>query len=456
MVVNHIFAFLNTSSRSCYNSVTMDPSTAQGTNLLALLRDRLPAKIFSRLQEVGALAEQSGISAYLVGGLVRDLLLGHKNLDVDIAVEGDAVAFAKALVKETGAAVKTFPRFGTALVVFPDKFKLDLATTRAESYPYPAALPVVAPSSIEKDLRRRDFTINALAIRLNDGHFGELLDLYGGQRDLDKKTIRVLHGLSFVEDPTRMFRAIRFEQRFGFRIEKNTRSLLKTAAASDLVQQLSGERLQNEIMLLLSEAHPLRAIRRMDKLGLLQAIHSDLRLTPKLNAFLSGLGKAVAWWARRFPARPLDRPVLFLTALLDELHLPATDALVRRLALPERQAGKVRVAKRRVNRIAQRLARSRLLKPSETRRLLAGLPDEGLALIIAKAHALKARQQIGAYVRTFEHVKPSLTGEDLKALGLKPGPVYKKILDRLLDARLNGEVRSETDERELVKRIAKP
>src|SRR2546425_10643522 len=222
-------------------------------NLRILARRRLPSKIFNRLREIGALADAMDASAYLVGGLVRDLLLGQTNLDVDIAVEGDAMTFARRLADRYGAGLKIFEKFGTALVVFPDGFKLDVATARCESYAHPTALPTVKPSSIKDDLYRRDFTINALAIRLTVRRFRELVDFYGGLRDLEHKVIRVLHSRSFVDDPTRVFRAIRFEQRFGFRIEKHTLTLLKEAAASDLVHRLSGPRLRNEVMRLLSE-----------------------------------------------------------------------------------------------------------------------------------------------------------------------------------------------------------
>src|SRR2546426_6873990 len=232
----------------------MKPVIPQGhRNLRALVRRRLPAKIFTRLHEIGGLADATSRSAYLVGGLARDLLLGYSNLDMDITVEGDGMISARHRAARYGAGLKVFDRFATALLVFPDGFKLDVAPARRESYARPTALPTVTPSSIKDDLYRRDFTINALAIRLNASHFGELLDFYGGQRDLERKVIRVLHERSFVDDPTRVFRAIRFEQRFGFHIEKHTLTLLRAATASDLVRRLSGPRLRNDVMRLLSD-----------------------------------------------------------------------------------------------------------------------------------------------------------------------------------------------------------
>ena len=434
----------------------MKPVASQDRhNLGALMRRRLPAKILKRLQEIGRLADATGMSAYLVGGLVRDLLLGRKNLDMDITVEGDGMTFARHLADRHGAGLKVFDRFATALLVFPDGFKLDVATARRESYARPTALPTVKPSSIKDDLYRRDFTINALAIRLNASHFGELVDLYGGQRDLERKLIRVLHDRSFVDDPTRVFRAIRFEQRFGFHIEKHTLTLLKAATASDLVRRLSGPRLRNEFMRVVSEQTPTRAIRRMAEFDLLRFLHADLALTSHLAGLLVDLGKSLAWWTTRFPRRPLDRALVCFMGLLDGLSASATDAVAKRLALPGEQANKLRLAKKHLAPALRSLARHQSPKPSETYRALANLPDEGLVLLIAKARSKGIARLVSTYLTTQQHVTPSLNGTDLKALGLKPGPIYKKILDRLLEARLNGEAKTKADERELAKNLAK-
>ena len=424
-------------------------------NLRTLVSRRLPSKIFNRLREIGALADAMDAPAYLVGGLVRDLLLGHTNLDVDIAVEGDGMTFARRLADRYGAGLKIFEKFATALVVFPDGFKLDVATTRCESYAHPTALPTVKPSSIKDDLYRRDFTINALAIRLNVNRFGELVDLYGGLRDLEHKVIRVLHARSFVDDPTRVFRAIRFEQRFGFRIEKHTLTLLKEAAASDLVHRLSGPRLRNEVMRLLSEQAPIRTIRRMAEFDLLRFLHTGLAWTARLAGLLSDLGKSLAWWTKQYPRRSLDRALVYFIGLMDELSASATGAVVKRLAMPGKETRKVQLVKKHLEPALRFLVRHRSPRPSETYRALADLPDEGLVLLVAKARSKDIVRLVSAHVTTQQQVRPSLNGVDLKAMGLKPGPIYKKILDRLLEARLNGEVKTKADERELAKKLAK-
>jgi tRNA nucleotidyltransferase (CCA-adding enzyme) len=424
-------------------------------NLRALMRDHLPPKIFNRLEEAGRLAERSGVSAFAVGGLVRDLLLRHKNLDVDIAVEGDGMAFAHLLADHYKGGLKIFERFATAFVVYPDGFKLDVASARRENYAHPTALPVVAPASIKEDLYRRDFTINALALHLNRNDFGELIDFYGGWRDVKNKTIRVLHDRSFVDDPTRVFRAIRFTQRFGFRIENNTLRLLKETAADELIHRLSGPRLRNEVMLLLSEKNPLRAVRQMARLDLLRFLHSRLKLTPYIAALFAKIPPAIAWWNKRFPDRPLDHSLVYFMALVDGLSDAAMDAMLRRLTMPNRQASKVRMVNSGLRSALRGLSQGRLPKPSEAYRLLAALPDEGLILLAAKARSPKVKRVLTAHLTTYQHVNASLTGRDLNAMGLKPGPLYKKVLDRLLAARLNGEVKTDAEERALAKRLAR-
>jgi tRNA nucleotidyltransferase (CCA-adding enzyme) len=424
-------------------------------NIKGLLRERLPDRVYAVLERAGELAERTGVSAFVVGGFVRDLLLGRPNLDLDLVVEGDGIAYARALGAEVTATVKAHERFGTAVLIFPDGFKLDVATARTEYYEYPTALPTVERSSIKKDLYRRDFTINTLAVRLNAGRFGDLIDFYGGQHDLKEKTIRVLHSLSFVEDPTRVFRAIRFEQRFGFKLGKETLTLIKGAARMDLFHRLSGSRLMEELILLFSEEEPRKAIARLAELDLLRFIHPGLTWSPRLEALLKAAEDALDWYALLYLDRKMDVWVVYFMALMEAVTDKAVKETLKRLPVPERQAGKIREGRFSSYALLRRLAKRPPLKPAETYRALLGLADEVLLTLIAKTKSESVKRQISAYLTAYRHVKPSLTGEDLKKLGLKPGPLYRKILDRLLDARLNGEVKSETDEREMAKKLAK-
>ena len=203
------------------------PLYARKKMISKLMKERFPERIQDLLMEFGRVGDELGYSVYAVGGFVRDLLMRVENFDVDIVVEGDGIRFAEEFEKRFPCRIRTHKKFGTAIILFPDGLKVDVATARLEVYDFPAALPTVESGSIKMDLYRRDFTINTLAIQLNPKAFGELIDFFGGVKDIKEKVIRVLHNLSFVEDPTRVFRAIRFEQRLGFQIGKHTQNLMK-------------------------------------------------------------------------------------------------------------------------------------------------------------------------------------------------------------------------------------
>ncbi len=211
-------------------------------NIVAVMHEQLPSEIIRILKNSGKLAERLNCQAYAVGGFVRDLLLRRPNLDIDIVVEGDGIEFAKLFAEEYGVRARYHKKFNTAVLIFPDGLRVDVASARFEYYQYPAALPIVEFGSLKMDLYRRDFTINTLAISLGPDEFGHLIDFFGGQRDIKEKVVRVLHSLSFVEDPTRILRAIRFEQRFGFRIGKQTASLIRNAVQMGLIEKLWGHR----------------------------------------------------------------------------------------------------------------------------------------------------------------------------------------------------------------------
>jgi tRNA nucleotidyltransferase (CCA-adding enzyme) len=416
------------------------------------LLQRLPPERLSLLYELGDLADESGVSLYLVGGVVRDLLLKRENWDLDLTVEGDGIAFARLVAGRYGAGLAVFERFATARLTFPNGLKMDIATTRRESYAQPALLPTVQHASIEEDLYRRDFTINAMVVQLKSGQFGRVLDPYGGQRDLRARTIRVLHEGSFQDDPTRIFRAIRFEQRFGFRLERATLRLLAQAASTNLIQRLSGPRLQNEILLLLAEGDPVRTIVRLGQLKLLRFLHRRLCYTNKVKRTVTAVPKALALWARRFPDSAIDRPIVYLMALSSEASQAVVATMIRRLALSREQSKNV-IAGGRVDRVLKKLTNREATRPSQVYRLLHDLPDETLVLLLAKQ--LGRQQGVGlslltrrltAYMKN-RTMKTALTGRDLLAMGLQPGPKYKTILGKLLDARIDGMVTAEAEER---------
>ena len=239
-------------------------------NVKSLLKKRLGQDLLSILERISQVANRSELTVFAVGGFVRDLLLNILNKDIDIVVEGDAILFASKIAEEFDGKVKSHEKFGTSVVIFPNGYRIDVAMARVEYYEYPAALPTIKESSINLDLSRRDFTINSLAIKLNGEGAFCLIDFFNGERDLKNKEIHVLHDLSFIDDPCRLFRAIKFEQRLNFKISKQTEELMKVAIKKDLVDSLSGTRLLNEITLILKEKDPLKHILRMKEFDLLK------------------------------------------------------------------------------------------------------------------------------------------------------------------------------------------
>ena len=416
------------------------------------MKDRLPAPFFSLLQKTRELAGRRHVRVYAVGGFVRDLLLGIPNLDLDLVVEGDGIRFAKALAQRYRARVTTHARFGTATVTLADGQTLDVATARTESYEAPGALPTVQRSSIKEDLRRRDFTVNTLAIRLNAGHPGELVDLHDGLRDLQNKTIRVLHGLSFIDDPTRVFRAIRLEQRLGFQLDQDTAVLMTEAVKMGLLHCLSPSRLSAELHHVLLEREPVKTLTRLAGSNVLQCIHPRLKWSPGLARLMKAVEKAVEWHAG-FSRAPLASAwVVYGMALLDELPQPARQETLARFTFPRRQTQSLLWTSQVSSGLLRTLART--VKPSETFRALCNLPEETLLFLMAKTRSKRAKQNIVGMFTTYRRMKPVLNGTDLKTMGLKPGPLYNRILDLLLDARLDGTVETETDERHFVHQLA--
>jgi tRNA nucleotidyltransferase (CCA-adding enzyme) len=334
-----------------------------------------------------------------------------------------------------------------------DGQNLDVATARTESYDSPGALPTVRQSSIREDVRRRDCTINTLAIRLNPSHFGELVDLHGGLRDLCDKTIRVLHGLSFVDDPTRVFRAIRFEQRLGFQLHRDTAVLMKEAVSMKICQRLSPSRFSAELHHVLSERKPVKTLARLADFNLLQFIHPRLKWTSGLARLMNAVEQAIAWHAQLSLERLTSPWVVYGMALMDQLPQPAVQETLARLTFPRGQTRSMLWVSQEGPRLLRTLDQTE--KPSETFRALCDLPDETLVFLLAKTRSKRGKQTISNQFTTYRRIKSILRGNDLKAMGLEPGPLYNRTLERLLDARLNGEVKTETDERRLVRRLVK-
>jgi tRNA nucleotidyltransferase (CCA-adding enzyme) len=419
-----------------------------------LMNRHLTGDAIAILHNLGRVGDRLELPVYAVGGFVRDLLLGYQNSDVDVTVEGDGILFAETFAAEYGCRVKSHQKFGTAVIVMPDGYKIDVASTRLEYYVSPGALPTVEHSSLKMDLYRRDFTVNTLAIRLNSDSFGTLIDYFGAYRDLLAKTIRVLHNLSFVEDPTRVFRAIRFEQRLSFKIARHTEDLIKNAVKMEFLEKLGGRRLLSELVQILKEKEPLKGIWRMASLGLLRFIHPGLELGIAMHEVLEEVRYIVSWFDLLYLERPYERWAVYFLAICDSLSDEQFLGTCTRLAVNEHYKHKLIEMRRQgadlIGALERQLARQGKLENSEIYFFLRGLPVEVLLYHMAKSGNSEVKRYISLYFTKLHGVHTQIGGEDLKRLGVERGPRFREILDAVLSARLNGRVVSREDEVDLV------
>lgn len=420
------------------------PSLARMRNLTSLLVECLDRDMIQLLQEIGEVARKLGCNAFAVGGFVRDLLLKKPNLDLDIVVEGDGIEFAKALAHHLGGRYRTHERFKTAVVLMPDGFKIDIATARLEYYEYPAAMPTVELSSIKLDLYRRDFTINAMAIHLNPEHFGTLIDFFNCQNDLKQKVIKVLHNLSFVEDPSRIFRAIRFESRMEFQISPHTRRLIVNAVNMKLFGKTNDSRFLGELKIILSEENPLPAIQRLADFDLFQFLWPDLRPHYKFDRrfqhVLTQAQLAISWYRLLYLESTCQNWIVYLLAIMSRSRLAELAAFCRRFEETLKTTEFLLEQKDRADEAANQLARENHLKNSRIVEILEEISIEGLLYIMAISRKNGVKKALSHYVTALQHIEPFLSGKDLIRMGYKPGPEFKKILTFLKNNRLDNLV----------------
>jgi tRNA nucleotidyltransferase (CCA-adding enzyme) len=297
---------------------------------LASVTSLLPEEAYKALHEIGRLAEEHGLRAHAVGGFVRDMLLGRRNLDIDVVVEGDGVAFAEAAAGELGARVKVHRRFGTAVLVLSRTLHLDITSARTEYYTRPGALPTVERSSLRQDLFRRDFTVNAMAACVNAECFGAIADPFGGLRDLERGTLRVLHSLSFVEDPTRVLRAARFERRFGFSMDSATEGLARRAVEMGVIDEVSSARIREEMLDIIDEDSPSAVFERLDDLGVLGVLLPEGVAAHQAVEALYGTERAYRTLADTFDRTPRRR-VALVAALVAGSGRQAAERWLRKM-----------------------------------------------------------------------------------------------------------------------------
>jgi tRNA nucleotidyltransferase/poly(A) polymerase len=447
------------------STLNHDDELPTQNEIAELLSEALPPARSSLLHAVADEAYEQSVQAFIVGGFVRDLLLQLPSQDFDIVIEGDAMAFAEHLARQFGGRVVAHRRFGTAKwILNPENLEaaldgnktdgfsqadipehLDLISARTEFYNKPAALPTVERSSIKMDLHRRDFTINTLALRLDGSHFGKIFDFWGGYSDLQQKQIRVLHALSFVDDATRMLRAVRFATRFNFEIEPQTLSLIE--ASLPLVAEISGARLTHEFELIFNESKAPEMLRQLGSLGILAAIEPALpwdgQTTDRLARGLRALSQA--------DQTPVPENKLQISWCLWLQDLPPEDlqAVGLRLRLSAKMLDWIEQTQKLWHLLPTLAGKS----PSQITNKLKGFHDIPVGAVSSACDQPDLRQILQIYQDEYRHVRPFTTGNDLRGLGLPPSPRYNEILSALKQAWLDGQVQTEEEERALLHRL---
>jgi tRNA nucleotidyltransferase (CCA-adding enzyme) len=406
------------------------------------LIDRLPKEVQGLLRQIGELGNRVEVQTYAVGGFVRDLILGVSNLDLDVTVEGDGRYFAESLAREIGGEVLSYDRFGTATLILHKNGpigRMDIATARRERYPYPGALPEVEPGTIAEDLFRRDFTINAMAMALNPDRFGELVDLYGGLKDLKEGLIRVMHDRSFIDDPTRLFRAVRFETRYDFRLEPHTASLVERAIRDDMPLKVSRGRIWHELRLILAEEVPEKPIGRLCEIGLLTFVNPDLDASEDTMRFFGRIRDALAELRRIGVRDRVDLSLVYFAAMIRGFREDQIHEICREFGLSKEEERKLLDSLQIQHLRFDSDRRSRIYRAFEGRCI------ESLLFLLAKTDDERVKSFTVEYLIDLRYVKPLISGEDLKALGLKPGPIFGKILRDAFDGQLDRELTSRSD-----------
>jgi tRNA nucleotidyltransferase (CCA-adding enzyme) len=421
-------------------------------NVKKLMEERLRKETLKKLTAIGNLADSMGYHAFLVGGFVRDLLLRDENYDIDIVIEGDGITFAERMAQAFNVKVRPHKEFATAKVIYPDGFRIDIATARLEYYKAPAALPVVEHSSLKLDLHRRDFTINTLAISLNKNTFGQLIDFFGAQRDIKEKAIRVLHSLSFVEDPTRVFRAIRFEHRFGFQIGKHTLGLIKNAVKMDFLSRIRGKRLWTELSLILIEEGPERILIRLQDLDLLRLVYPALSFNKEKDRLLHQMRDVQKWYELLYKGKPIDPLAYYLLGLLDQMKPEEIAGFCKRMEMTESSRKRTLDNTQQVRDTLTRLPTTLYaMKRSDVHKILDCLSREARLFTMAKTKSEETRKAISNYITYKDVMRPSFTGVDLKELGIKEGPVYKEVLEKLKEAKIDLDLKTKEEEASFVR-----
>jgi len=422
------------------------PFGAYSHNIKELIRKTVDPVLGGIMLQAGGIGRGLGYHVYAAGGVVRDILLGVKNIDLDLVVEGDGIALARALGEHCGAQVRLHETFGTAEVIF-EHFKIDVATSRVEFYEYPAALPQVESSSLRQDLYRRDFTINAMAIALNSEHFGDLVDYFGGRQDLSNGLVRVLHNLSFIEDPTRILRAVRFEQRYGFTLEPETEKFLIEAVRLRVLGRVSCDRTWVELKYILEEPQAVKMLARLDKLKILPVLFPGViwrEVEPVLKKISSSTALLEQWG---YPP-VCEQWLTYFLALLHTAKMEEAEKISARYHLNKRQKEKI---SKTILHWREIISRNWPDQAGELARLVLALPREAYPLLLSLLPDERHQERFHQILTLIRDSRPAVKGDFIKSLGYRPGPLYREALDVAWRARLEGRVKTKEEEKNLIR-----
>ncbi len=443
--------------KTIYNIENKNNYIESGTiekDVKKLLKGEVDESILSKFQILGAVADRLGYGVYVVGGFVRDLMLRRENFDVDLVIEGNGITFAKYLLHHLDIIekIRTYEKFKTAKIFFKDGLVFDLATARLEYYEKPGSLPIVEKSSLKMDLYRRDFTINTLAIDITKKNFGELIDFFGGVKDLKDKKIRIIHNLSFVEDPTRIFRAFRFACRFDFTIGKQTETLIKNAQSLKLLNTVPKSRIAHELKAIFEEEKVREIIEMLNRYKLLKFVFPKTNVNHKLFQLLTELEEIVNWHKLTFPSEYLEQWILFLMAFVYKLKREDVIETCDTIGLNEKHCAKVANILNEMDIILKELVMDKNSTPYKRYNLLKNKHIESLLFCIARSTTERVKQYIVEFLIKNRFVKPDLTGHDLIAIGLKPSPLFKEIFEKIIELKLNGKIKNINDEKNFVEK----
>ena len=418
-------------------------------NLTETMKTIFPIHILRLIQQISELAGKEGFSVYLVGGIVRDLILGLTNVDIDLVVDGDGLSFGALLAETIPGRIKFHERFATFSLYLADGTKIDIASARKETYDFPGALPTVEKGTLKQDLFRRDFTVNAMAISLNGKSFGRLIDYFGGRQDLNLRIIKVLHEERFMDDPTRIFRSVRFEKRYGFTIEAETFSFARKAVEQNVFENVSFSRLKEELLLVLKEKNMVPILKRLQQIGLWERVFPELILTGEILFYLKSILKYKESNCQFFGS--VDYDLIILLILCHQANKNQVEDFMEKYPWPKNY----RRAFRKFLSLKQDLPfllKSKNIPLSCYDKILGKLPNEVIIYLYLISNRAKQNMIAKYFIKRQECVM-AISGNDLKLLGITPGPAFKMILNQVRAAKLDGRIQTRDDEIAYVKEL---